>query len=112
MWAGVLLWPRKSVQKPLSTRQQLRVGLPGVPFHLLLVAEAEEAGADAHRHPGADFVEEPLEGEETSHRDGEDELAEWVHGHPSPLRSWEEERGARSERRRKRKKVRIGNGSD
>lgn len=33
-------------------------------------------------------MEEPLEGEETSHRDGEDKLAEWVHGHPTPL--WED----------------------
>lgn len=33
-------------------------------------------------------MEEPLEGEETGHRDGEDKLAEWVHGHPTPL--WEE----------------------
>jgi len=31
-------------------------------------------------------VEEPLEGEETDHRDGEDEQAEWVHGHPTTLR--------------------------
>lgn len=31
-------------------------------------------------------MEEPLEGEETGHRDGEDELAEWVHGRPTPLR--------------------------
>lgn len=30
-------------------------------------------------------MEEPLEGEETSHRDGEDKLAERVHGHPTPL---------------------------
>lgn len=67
---------------------RVHVRLPRVPFHLLLVAEVEEAGADAHGHPGADFVEEPLEGEETGHRDGEDELAEWVHGHPSPLRLW------------------------
>lgn len=48
-------------------KQQIDVGLPRVPFHLLLVTEAEEAGADAHGHPGAYFVEEPLEGEETSH---------------------------------------------
>lgn len=32
-------------------------------------------------------MEEPLEGEEAGHRDGEDKLAEWVHGHPTPL--WE-----------------------
>lgn len=29
-------------------------------------------------------MEEPLEGEETGHRDGEDELSERVHGHPTP----------------------------
>lgn len=58
---------------------------PGVPLHLLLVVEAREARADARGHPGTDFVEEPLEGEETSHRDGEDKLAEWVHGHPTTL---------------------------
>lgn len=44
-------------------------------------------------------MEEPLEGEETGHRDGEDKLAEWVHGHPTPL--WEdgETEGERLERR-------------
>lgn len=30
-------------------------------------------------------MEEPLEDDETRHRDGEDELAEWVHGHPPLL---------------------------
>lgn len=34
-------------------------------------------------------MEEPLEGEEAGHRDGEDELAEWVHGRPTPLRNGE-----------------------
>lgn len=58
---------------------------PWVPLHLLLVAEAEEAGADALGHPRAAFVKEPLEDEETGHRDGEDELAERVHGHPPLL---------------------------
>lgn len=68
----------------------MRVTSPGVPLNLLLVTEAEEAGAaDARGHPGADLVEEPLEGEETGHRDGDDELVEWVHGHPTRL--WEEE---------------------
>lgn len=46
-----------------------------------------------HGHPGADFVEEPLEGEETGHRDGEDKLAEWVHGHPTPLWGERKEKG-------------------
>lgn len=37
-------------------------------------------------------MEEPLKGEETSHRDNEDNLAEWVHGHPTPLSEKEEKR--------------------
>lgn len=36
-------------------------------------------------HPRAAFVKEPLEDDEARHRDGEDELAEWVHGHPPLL---------------------------
>lgn len=66
---------------------------PWVPFNLLLISEAKEAWADAYGHPGADFVEEPLEGEEACHRDGEDKLAEWVHVHPTQLKH-KEERGA------------------
>lgn len=46
-------------------------------------------------------MEEPLEGEETCHRDGEDKLAEWVHGHPSPL--WED-----GEKESKRKVKKLG----
>lgn len=74
-------------QKHLTQSQQTWINLrsPWVPLHLLLVSEAQEAGADAHGHPGADSVEQPLEGEEAGHRDGEDKLAEWVHGHPTPL---------------------------
>lgn len=69
------------------------IGSPWVPLHLLLFTEAREACADAQGHPGADSVEEPLEGKEAGHRDGEDELAEWVHGHPTPLWKDKEEKG-------------------
>lgn len=70
----------------LKRRGQRAVwGSPWVPFHLLLVAEAQEARADVRGHPRAAFMKEPLEDEETGHRDGEDELAEWVHGHPPLL---------------------------
>lgn len=69
----------QDVQTEDSHQQRVkRRHRPGVPFHLLLVAEAEEAVVDACGCPGADSVEEPLEGEET---DGENELVEWVHGH-------------------------------
>lgn len=44
-------------------------------------------------------MEEPLEGEEAGHRDGEDKLAEWVHGHPTPLREDGEREGKRLEKK-------------
>lgn len=71
----------------VNTHDQVRVRLrsPRVPFHLLLVAEAKEARTDAYRQPGADSVEEPLEGEEAGHRDDENKLVERVHGHPTLL---------------------------
>lgn len=96
------LWATPASHSPLyvsmwqdsdSSWARVRFRSPWVPFHLLLVTEAEEAGADARGHPGADFVEEPLEGEETGHRDGEDKLAEWVHGHPTQLREDGEKEG-------------------
>lgn len=48
-------------------------------------------------------MEEPLEGEETSHRDGEDKLAERVHGHPTPL--WDD--GEKEHKGTKRKVERL-----
>ena len=60
-------------------------GSPGVPLHLLLVAEDEEALADARGHPWAGPVEEPLEAQETGHRYGKDQLTECVHGRPTLL---------------------------
>lgn len=90
LWAENLL--HTACEYSHSSWSQVHVRSPWVPFHLLLVAEAEEARADAHGYPGADFVEEPLEGEETGHRDGKDKLAEWVHGHPTSL--WTEQKNS------------------
>lgn len=47
-------------------------------------------------------MEEPLEAEETGHRDGDDELAEWVHGHPTQL--WEEDRAREGRGKEKRER--------
>lgn len=53
------------------------------------MGEFEEARADSGRRPGAHAVKEPLEKEKTHHRDEQDQLAEGVHGHPTPLQEKE-----------------------
>lgn len=66
-------------------KKNKHASLPWVPLDLLFVGEFEEARADSGRHPGAHAVKEPLEGAKTHHRDEQDQLAEGVHGHPTPL---------------------------
>ena len=97
LWAMSQFLPCKGCGHSESVCTRVHVRSPWVPLHLLLVTEAKEAWADAHGHPGADSVEEPLEGEEAGHRDGEDEQAEWVHGHPTPLREGRRAEKSRSE---------------
>lgn len=56
------------------------------------MGEFEEARADSGRRPWAQAVKEPLEGAKTHHRDEQDQLAEGVHGHPTPLQEKEQRR--------------------
>lgn len=68
------------------------VCVPWVPLDLLFVGEFEEARADSGRCPGAHTVKEPLESAKTHHRDEQDQLAEGVHGHPTPLQEKEQKK--------------------
>ncbi len=91
-WEGNTWKEKCRTSSSTQTDDTNRVCVPWVPLDLLFVGEFEEVRADSGRYPGAHAVKEPLESAKTHHRDEQDQLAEGVHGHPTPLQEKEQKK--------------------
>ncbi len=91
-WEGNTWKEKCRTSSSTETDDTNRVCVPWVPLDLLFVGEFEEVRADSGRCPGAHAVKEPLESAKTHHRDEQDQLAEGVHGHPTPLQEKEQKK--------------------